>query len=428
MESLTLIPSNLYFFILVAIFALIIGLSQRNLHPEEEKPFLFGTDRTFTFIGIIGYILWIIDHQHHILFITGAIILTVFFTLYYSYKLKYFKKSGLTTVLIAYITYCLAPLAITQPIWLFLLVIVVTLILTELKESFLNFSRKFDKDEFINLAKFLVLAGVILPILPKEPLVSEIESLTPHKIWLAVVVISGISYVSYLLRKFVFTGSGIMISGLLGGLYSSTATTIILSRKMKQKQGQINEFVAAIFLATAMMYFRILILALVFNKVLFFTFLPYFVILIIVSFLVAVFFWYLKKKSGEEKVIPEMEDKNPLEFKISLIFTLLFIGFALVTHYTVMKFGYFGLSFLSYLVGITDIDPFLLNLFQGKYQVTLLMLAMASLQAIISNNIVKCAYACILSGKGARMKFIAGYSVIILVNFIVILMIYLLKQ
>jgi len=423
MDYITIIPNDLYYFILVTVFSLIIGLSQRNLHPEEEKPFLFGTDRTFTFIGIFGFILYIVEKQNHILYIIGALILAVFFALYYHFKLVYIKKSGLTTVLIAFITYCLAPLAITQPIWLFLLVIVVTLMLTELKESFINISKKFDRNEFINLAKFLILAGVILPILPHEPLVKGIASLTPYKVWLAVVVISGISYISYLLRKFVFPKSGIMISGLLGGLYSSTAATIILSKKMKGQQGMGYEYIASIFLATAMMYFRILILALIFNTGLFNIFFPWFITMIVVSLLVAFYFGYRRIKTGESHEQLDYTDKNPLEFKMSLVFTLLFILFALATQYAIHKFGSYGLNVLSFIVGVSDIDPFLINLFQGKFDVSVTILALASLQAILSNNVVKCIYSCALAGKKSRINLLSGFGVIVAVNIIVIVLI-----
>jgi len=76
-------------------------------------------------------------------------------------------------------------------------------------------SKKFDESEFLTLAKFLAIAGVVLPLTPDKIILPGLE-LTPYKFWLAVVAVSTISYVSYLLRKFVFPGSGLIVTGILG--------------------------------------------------------------------------------------------------------------------------------------------------------------------------------------------------------------------
>lgn len=67
-ELLINIPTDLYKFLLVAVFSLLIGLSQKNLHPERTAQYSFGTDRTFTFIGILGYVLYIVDPSSLIIY------------------------------------------------------------------------------------------------------------------------------------------------------------------------------------------------------------------------------------------------------------------------------------------------------------------------------------------------------------------------
>ncbi len=411
------IPVELTNFVLVTLFSLIIGLAQRRLHPPNEDFKPFGSDRTFTFIGIMGYVLCVIKPGDYTLFIGGGFVLIVLLALYYYVRMVTMKIYGITTLIVALLTYCLAPLIITQPKWLFMLVVVTVLIFTELKESFGVISQKFNRDEFITLGKFLVIAAVILPAIPDEPFVPFL-SITPYRIWLAVVVISSISYLSYLLKKFVFKNSGIIISGILGGLYSSTATTIILSKKSKTSAITGNQYAAGIILATTMMYLRVLILMAIFNLVLFNELLLSFVVLIFVSGITAVVLLKLKKKVIAENDDIIGDDKNPLEFKVALLFTLLYVAFTFVTYYTINRFGIQGLNILSLLVGVTDIDPFLINLFQGKLAVTGNVLALATLQAIISNNIVKALYAYFLAGKKIRKAVIAGFTVVIIVNII----------
>ncbi len=422
LNILDFIPQELGQFFLVMIFSLIIGLSQRRFHSVNDEKKLFGTDRTFTFIGILGYILYIIGQGQYIYFMAGGAVLSVLLTVYYALKIKEANDFGLTTIFIALITYCLTPLLITQPFWLFLLIVVTVLIFTELKDSFTVFSSRFTKDEFLTLGKFLVMAGVILPIVPDEQIIPFL-SITPYKIWLAVVVISSISYFSYLLKKFVFQESGILITGILGGLYSSTSTTVILARKSREADSDTNHYVAAIIIATAMMYLRILILAAIFNMVLFKILLPWFLLLILLSIALAIFI-YIKRKDKKmvQKIISI--DKNPLEFKVAIIFTLLFIALSFITYYAINEFGLNGLNILSFLVGFTDIDPFLLTLFQGSgYDVSTVALAGASMQAIISNNIAKAFYGFTLGNKSYRKLLLISFSIITIVNVIALFLI-----
>jgi len=416
---LEIVPKQLIDFLLVTVFSLLIGLSQRKLHPSSEDPWLFGTDRTFTFIGILGYILYIIDPEYLYLYMGGGLVITVLLSINFYYKIKLFKDFGLTTIIIAFITYCIAPLVITQPAWLYILVVVTVLIFTELKETFSTFSRKIEKEEFITLAKFLIIAGIVLPIFPNKPIVPFL-AITPYKIWFAVVVISTISYLSYLLKKYVFKKSGILISGILGGLYSSTATTMILAKKSREGEVMKNNYASALIFATAMMYLRIAVLMLIFNPALFKHNFIYFLIMFVLTIGVGIVVYFYKRKQEEDSAIATIKDKNPLEFKVALLFMVLFVTFSFLTYYSVEYFGNLGLNVLSILVGVTDIDPFLISVFQGKFNVDIELLSRVCFQAIISNNVLKLGYSLIFSGKHIRIPVLVGFSIIIFVNIILL--------
>jgi len=420
MEIFKNIPQNLINFVLVTVFSLLIGLSQRRIHNLiHEGSHTFGTDRTFTFIGILGFVLYLIDWQHAYLFMGGGLVLAIIFSISYFFHIREFKDYGATTTLIALITYCIGPLVLTQPLWMVLLIVVTILILTEMKETFGALSQKFDRYEFLTLGKFLVIAGVILPIVPDEPFIKDL-SLTPYKIWLAIVVISTISYFSYLLKKFVFRRASIILSGILGGLYSSTATTIILAKKSKKEPQNLNQYIAGILFATSMMYFRILILIFIFTQSLFFRIWPYFIILFVLSAGIGIGILLYKNRTFGAFDQDLSEDKNPLEFKMALIFTALYVAFTFITYGVITHYGTLGLNILSYIVGLTDIDPFLINLFQGKYVVSLDVVAMATLQAIISNNVLKLIYGCFFGGKKAWKFLISGFLIIIAINLVLV--------
>ena len=168
------LPRELVSFVLVTLFSLLFGLSQRRIILKREgETTLFGTDRTFTFIGILGYLLYILDPTDMRLFMGGGAVLGLLLGLNYYVKQSQFHVFGVTTIIIALITYCMAPIVATQPSWFYVMVIVTVLLLTELKHTFTEFAQRMKNDEMITLAKFLAISGIILPMLPHKNLIPD---------------------------------------------------------------------------------------------------------------------------------------------------------------------------------------------------------------------------------------------------------------
>lgn len=422
------LPRELVTFILVTVFSLLIGLSQRKISLKREgETTLFGTDRTFTFIGILGYLLYILDPLEYRLFMGGGAVLGFLLALNYYVKQAQFHVFGVTTIVIALITYCIAPIVATQPSWFYVMVIVTVLLLTELKHTFTELAQRMKNDEMITLAKFLAISGIILPMLPKDDLIPGIH-LTPYSIWLATVVVSGISYLSYLLRRYVFHESGILASGIIGGLYSSTATISVLARRSRKGSAQdAPEYVAAMLLAVSMMFLRFLILIGIFSQSAFQFIYPYLLIMSAVSAAIA---WYLHsryKRAGDTEQSEEEEDSsNPLEFKVALIFAMLFVVFTFLTHYTLLYGGTGGLNLLSFISGFSDITPFILNLLQGTGNVAVIIITACSMQAIVSNIVVNMCYALFFAGGKSTLRpwILKGFGCVIGVNVCLLLFFY----
>lgn len=412
------LPQEFVTFLLVTVFSLLIGLSQRRISLKREgETTLFGTDRTFTFIGILGYLLYILDPDHYRLFLGGGAVLGVLLALNYYVKQTRYHVFGVTTIVIALITYCLAPIVITQPSWFYVMVVVVVLLLTELKHTFTELAQRMKNDEMITLAKFLAISGIILPMLPDKALVPGIN-LTPYSVWLATVVVSGISYLSYLLRRYVFRESGILVSGIIGGLYSSTATISVLARKSREaSSGEAPEYAAAMLMAVSMMFLRFLILTGIFSRETLAVIYPYLLLMAAVSAGVA---WMLHRRRGAQvdAQAADTDTGNPLEFKVALIFALLFVVFTLLTHYTLLYAGTGGLTVLSFVSGVSDITPFILNLLQGTGNVAVPLVVACSLQAIVSNIAVNLCYALFFAGRRSPLRrwAVRGFGVVIAVH------------
>jgi uncharacterized membrane protein (DUF4010 family) len=426
MEILNYIPDGFVKFILVLIFSLLIGLEQRRHHIRENEDLLFGTDRTFTFIGLLAYVLFISNPVSLTPFLVGFVIIGILLGIQYHHKISQNSRFGLTSTILALLTYCIPIMVFTQPVWLVLSFIVAILVITELKSNFITLSKKASEVEFITLAKFIAFAGIILPLLP-EANISEHIPISPFHLWLSIVVVSGISYASYLLKKFIFPDSGIFITGLLGGIYSSTATTIILARQ--EKRGLANsQTVSAIMIANGMMYLRILFLAFIFNPTVAMQLSIPFVVMFLIAF-------GLSRIHSEKKIVIDSaknsevsltSNKNPLEIGTAAIFGVLFVVFALVTDFVLKRYGSSGVTGMAFVVGITDIDPFLLNLLQQKSGIIQITIVLAILNATNSNNLLKMLYATSLSSKEIRKNLIVNFSVLIASGMILSLIFYLL--
>jgi uncharacterized membrane protein (DUF4010 family) len=420
MDLLNFIPEEFVKFMQVLVFSLIIGLEQRRHHINENDSLLFGTDRTFTFIGLLGYVLFIADQNTFIPFLIGFVIVGLLLGIHYYNKIAQHQNYGLTSSILALLTYCLPIMIFTQPVWLVLSFVVVILVLTEMKSSLINLTKKVSEEEFITLAKFIAFAGIILPLLPDQN-ISERLPVSPYHMWLAVVVVSGISYISYLLKKFVFPDSGLLLTGILGGLYSSTATTLILARR--EKQGFTgNEAIPAIMIANGMMYLRILVLALIFNKSIAEQLIVPFLIMFAICVVLSKFMGFRSSHLTESHSTESdkiADTKNPLELRTAAFFGLLFVIFGMVTDYVMKSYGNSGITGLAYVVGITDIDPFLLNLLQQKIVISQTIILLAFINATNSNNILKMIYASAICSKSTRKKLVISFLVLIIAGLLI---------
>ena len=119
-------------------------------------------------------------------------------------------------------------------------------------------------------------------------------------------------------------------------------------------------------------------------------------------------------------------NKNPLEFRTAAIFGILFVVFALVTDFVQKNYGSAGVTSLAFVVGITDVDPFLLNLLQQTSGIGQMTIVLAILNATNSNNLLKMIYAITLSSKNIRRSLILNFSVLITAGVLLSIIFYLL--
>lgn len=234
-------------------------------------------------------------------------------------------------------------------------------ILLYLKEHLHNFIEKLEKKDLAAIMTFAGISLVILPLLPDKTY-GPLDVLNPRNIWLMVTLIVGISVVGYFIYKFLGKKVGIISNGILGGLISSTATTVSYARKTKDVDS-INKLAAfVITAASAIALVRVLVeIGVVVPEKLPELILPLIAVLVVMAILCVGLFYIVSKNGGDEKM-PEPE--NPAQFKSALIFGLLYGGILLAVAFTKQEFGNEALYVIAIISGLTDVDAITLSLSQ----------------------------------------------------------------
>ena len=376
--------------IVVVIAGFLIGLEIKayRLHNDSSKE--IGSVRTYAFIALMSYVFAKINIY---LYIVGYVAIISHFILFYLFKLKV-SRTGILLFLLTSLVYSFGIIVIEYNIWFLLTIFVAIVFISNINRRLEHFYTLFDEREIETFAKLLLLSGVILPLLPQTP-ISEHIPVSFFKVWLAVVIVSLFSYVGYILKKYIFKEKGYFLTGILGGIYSSTATTIVLAKKSATNATHYL-FVASILIATALMYLRLLGIAYAFNFQIASSLAIPFVLLAFLTMIISIYF-YNKSKRTAKQDIESSEDRNPLELSTAFLFAFLFIAMATITHFVLKNYGDMGLNVLSFIVGFTDIDPFVLSILSSKFNVTVESATTAILIATGSNNILKAFYAYVFS-------------------------------
>ena len=403
-----LLPALLSAFLLTLAMSFLLGLGLREYYLVAKKTYYFGSTRTCTLIGILGFVLFQLQPNGWY-YLGGLLALTVLLGIYYQAKAA-LQQPGMIGILIAILCYLIGPIALGFPGWFLILFTISTLFVLNAKEKINLLTEKLGNEEIVSLGKFLVLSGVILPLTPQTP-IADFIPVSFHQTWLAVVVISGISYLGYLVQTYLLKGQGILLTGAIGGVYSSTATTVVLSRQSNNYPAGSNAPAAAIVLATAMMYPRLLAVIGIFKFSLAIALLPVFSGLAVLGGGLA--FWLQRgNASAQNPLTVTTSPKNPLELTSALLFAFLFMVITAVTKYSIGLYADRGLIWMSFFAGFADIDPFVLSLVQGKFVAGQGILLKAIVTATASNNLLKAVYAIALGGR--HTGFLAGGALVVL--------------
>ncbi|MGD0095122.1 MAG: MgtC/SapB family protein [Terracidiphilus sp.] len=395
MELYNQLPPAAVQIVLVLFLSFLIGL-EREERKTAAGAYSFGGVRTFPLIGLIGYSAALISGSQMLPVAIGFMVVAAFLLLSYWHKISCAETAGVTTEMSGLATFLVGALVCYNHLWIATALGVASLLLLDLKAALEKLAARIAPNEILTFSKFLFLSAVILPILPHTEYTRF--HINPFKTWLVVVAISTVSYASYVLQKLTKGQGGVTLAALLGGAYSSTVTTVVMARRAKIELRP-HLFAGGILIACGVMYLRLVILLVLFNRQL--------MLLLYIPFLsvaaLAVgggWLWSRIADKNTQEVQRESEPKNPLDLGTAIVFAGLFLVMLIATQLAVTYLGTAGVNTLAAIMGVSDVDPFIMGLTQAAGTLTPFKVAAAAVAiAAASNNIVKGIYAYSLADR-----------------------------
>ena len=379
----------------------LIGIEREKRKAEEEKTGHIAGLRTFILLALLGAAAgwlsrtlstpWILAAA---LLIVGAVVVAGYFVTARSSQ----DGRGLTTEIAAVVVFLLGAMVMLGYETLAIGLGVVTAAVLAYKQPLHGFVEKLGWDDVYAGVRLLIATFIALPLLPDQT-IDPWGALNPYKLWLLVILISSLSLVGYVLTRLLGASRGVALTGLVGGLASSTAVTLSFAKEGREKPGIANALACGVLLAWAVMFVRVLVLVAVVNRALL---APLLVPFLVMAVTVGVFsaFYYFRDGSTEKRASAkgEVDVKNPFSLMAAAKFGALFAIILLAVKIVQQTMPPSGLYAVAALSGLVDVDAITLSMAElaqsGEAHTAVIAIVIASL----SNTLVKCGMAFVVAG------------------------------
>lgn len=285
---------------------------------------------------------------------------------------------------------------------------IILLALLHFKAMLHKFSRTLSQQDMQMAIQFLVISMIVLPLLPNQGY-GPFHALNPHRIWLMVVLISGLGFAAYAGIKLLGDKAGLSLTGLLGGIVSSTAVTMAMARISRTAPSLGHACVLATLWACGSVFIRVWLLSLI----LFPDVANHLVtsMLAIVSFvaLLTLMLWRRPQQETNHADAGYAPDRNPLSFRTALMFGFLYGLVLMFSHWAYATLGTTGILGVAAASGLTDVDAITLTLNEmARKELESSLAAKAILIACVSNTLVKWSLAMGLGARNIRLPLSIG--------------------
>jgi uncharacterized membrane protein (DUF4010 family) len=411
--------TDLFFRLGMAILlGVLIGIEREyTAHRKEQK--MFAGVRTFGLFGLLGGLGALGADQMNQPWALVAILLVMGALISLAYNITAHKERlGMTTEVTGLVVLLNGALCYWGFISLAVASAVSVTVLLTIKPFTQLFVDKISSEDVYATLQFAVISAVILPVLPNASFAPPpFDVLNPYKIWLMVVFISGISFLGYAAIKFVGSEQGIGLTGLLGGMVSSTAVTLTFAERSRSQTGLVRPFTLAILISWVVMFVRVLVEVFVVNRALLdVVWLPVTAAgLVGLGYSAFLFFFQRPSDAGD------VEFSNPFELGTAIKFGLLYGVILLAARAAQMYLGDAGIYASAILSGLTDVDAITLSmaeLSKPGADLSMEVAARSIVLAIASNTVVKGGIVVATASAAMRKPFVPGFLLVLITGLV----------
>lgn len=396
----------------------LIGLErERRTRRKDERD--FGGIRTFSLVGIFSYLVFSFFGDNIVLFslFTGGF-LALLISSHIASSFIY-KNVGATTEVAALFVYLIGMLmGMGQTLYASVIALTVMLIL-HFRDPLHAFARCLEKEELYDTLKFVAIIFVVLPLLPDQTY-GPLDVFNPHMVWLIVVLVSSISFVSYVAIKLLGPKKGLGLGGFFGGLISSTAVSMSLSEMSKKARKAVPApFVFGILIASSAMFFRILLEVQVLNPNLATNLYLPLLTMGLLELLFSVYYWFIQRDK-KSQVLKE-EDlglSSPFQLWPALKFGLFFAALLFISKFASQYLGREGVYITAVLSGLVDVDAItvsMANLNAGG-DIAASTARMAVVLAAVTNTLVKGLIPLFFASRKVGLRVFFAMVIVVLVG------------
>lgn len=394
----------------------LVGLEREYAQQQIDQEANFAGIRTFPLISLLGCTTAFASQELDSLLIYAVALggMAVLTAVAYMRRLSDERSEGITTEVTVLLVFILGSMAIWGDATLASALTVIVTILLSLKRSLHEMARRLSHEDLLATLQFALITAVILPLLPNQTL-DPLGVVNPYRIWLLVVLISGLGFGGYVAIRVFGAHRAIWMTGLLGGIVSSTATTLSFAGRSHKTPHLAPGFAVAILLASTIMYPRVAILLLVVRPSLFWAILPYLTLLLVAGLGACTLLWRVSRVPDEPG---SMELSNPLNFKGALQFTAAFVVILFAVKLADIYFGTVGVYVTSLLSGLVNMSATVLSVADVSQGGALGIQTgtIAILLSMLGNGVAKAVLAYSLGARSMRRPITLGFGILFVAN------------